>query len=44
MNTLLPCSVGHADVKIPDAWIYSEAEKEAEQKANAMRYEMAVAV
>jgi hypothetical protein len=38
-NTFLPCSVGRADVRITDAWIYSEAEKEAEQKASAMRYE-----
>jgi hypothetical protein len=38
-NTLLPCSVGRADVRITDAWIYSEAEKEAGQKASAMRYE-----
>ncbi len=43
-NTLLPCSVGRADVRITDAWICSEAEKEAEQKASAMRYEMALAV
>lgn len=26
-NTLLPCSVGRADVRITDAWIYPEAEK-----------------
>ncbi len=38
-NTLLPCSVGRADVRITDAWIYSEVEKEAKQKASAMRYE-----
>ena len=25
-ETLLPCSVGRADVRITDAWIYSEAE------------------
>jgi hypothetical protein len=38
-NTLLPCSVGRADVRITDAWICSEAEKEAKQKASAMRNE-----
>ncbi len=43
-NTLLPCSVGRADGRITDAWIYSEAEKEAGQKASAMTKEMALAV
>ncbi len=38
------CSVGIVDVRITIAWIYSEAEKEAEQKASAMRNEMALAV
>jgi hypothetical protein len=38
-NTLLPCSVGRADVRITNAWIYSEAEKKRWQKASAMRYE-----
>ena len=38
-NTALPCSVGIVDVRNPDAWIYSEAVKEAEQKASAMRNE-----
>jgi hypothetical protein len=38
-NTLLPCSVGRVDMRITDAWIYSEAEKEAEQKTCAMRHE-----
>ncbi len=33
-NTLLPCRVGRADVRITDAWICSEAEKEAGQKAD----------
>jgi hypothetical protein len=31
-NTLLPCSVGRADVRITDAWIYSEAEKKPGKK------------
>jgi hypothetical protein len=26
-NTLLPCSVGHVDVRITNAWIYPEAER-----------------
>ncbi len=38
-NTALPCSVGRADVRITIAWIYSTAEKEAKQKASAMRNE-----
>jgi hypothetical protein len=38
-STALPCSVGRADVRITIAWIYSIAEKEAEQKASAMRNE-----
>jgi len=38
-NTALPCSVGCVDVRNPVAGIYSTAEKEAEQKASAMRYE-----
>jgi hypothetical protein len=38
-NTGLPCSVGCADVRNSVAWIYTEAEKEAELKASAMRYE-----
>ncbi|MBA2762053.1 MAG: hypothetical protein H0U39_08880 [Segetibacter sp.] len=43
-ETLLPCSVGRADVRITEARIYSEAEKEAEQKASAITKEMALAV
>ncbi len=31
--------VGFVDVRITVAWIYSEAEKDVEQKASAMRYE-----
>jgi hypothetical protein len=38
-NTFLPCSVGRVDVRITDAWIYSEVEREAEQKASAIRNE-----
>lgn len=38
-NTFLPCSVGRADVRITDAWIYSEAGKKRWQKASAMRNE-----
>ena len=38
-NTALPCSVGIVDVRITDAWIYSEAEKKRWQKASAMRHE-----
>ena len=38
-NTFLPCSVGRADVRITDAWIYSKGEKEAKRKVCAMRYE-----
>jgi len=43
-NTLLPCSVGRADVRITDAWIYSEGEKEAEQKAKCHDVRLALAV
>jgi len=38
-NTFLPCSVGRADVRTTDAWIYSKVEKEAKQEVCAMRYE-----
>jgi uncharacterized membrane protein len=43
-NTALPCSVGIVDVRNPNAWIYSEAEKKRWQKASAIRNEMALAV
>jgi hypothetical protein len=31
-NTALPCIVGIVDVRITDAWIYSEAEKKPSRK------------